>query len=321
MAVSRKLKLFALGALLAFSFFALAGVFSVAYAAYGDGVYGGGGYSETSPDGTSNDSSGSGSGGVVFGCKDPTASNYDQFVSHRQSMCVYSSSVAAQTLTQAQIQTGGGASVSLNLTRNLDLGMTGEDIRDLQKLLNSLGFIIAVAGPGSPGNETDYFGALTAAAIQQFQAAHNIVSAGTPATTGYGRVGPSTRAKLIELAGGAPAIGATADVVPDSAVTTVAKNGTITTTPGGATSITFTYPLHIDMTDPLVRTLQQQLNQNPDTQVAESGPGSPGNESDYFGNLTFSAVQRYQVKHGLAGPGDPGYGFVGPKTRTSLNGN
>lgn len=39
----------------------------------------------------------------------------------------------------------------------------------------------------------------------------------------------------------------------------------------------------------------------------------------YFGPITQKAVQDYQVKHGVVGAGDPGYGRCGPKTRGALN--
>ncbi|MEK7556158.1 MAG: peptidoglycan-binding protein [Patescibacteria group bacterium] len=49
------------------------------------------------------------------------------------------------------------------------------------------------------GTISGYFGALTEAAVKRFQTKHNIVSSGTPTTTGYGVLGPQTRAKLNEL--------------------------------------------------------------------------------------------------------------------------
>ena len=39
----------------------------------------------------------------------------------------------------------------------------------------------------------------------------------------------------------------------------------------------------------------------------------------YFGNLTKLAVQRFQEKYDIAKSGDPGYGYVGPKTRAKIN--
>ena len=38
----------------------------------------------------------------------------------------------------------------------------------------------------------------------------------------------------------------------------------------------------------------------------------------YYGKLTRAAVERFQVKHGIAVEGNPGYGWVGPRTRAKL---
>ena len=73
------------------------------------------------------------------------------------------------------------------------------------------------------------------------------------------------------------------------------------------------------MSDPEVKLLQQSLNSDPDTQVASSGVGSPGSETEYLGSLTEQAVQKFQEKYDIAGAGEPGYGYVGPKTRAKLN--
>lgn len=45
-----------------------------------------------------------------------------------------------------------------------------------------------------------------------------------------------------------------------------------------------------------VRKLQEILNFEKDTQVENSGTGSPGNESNYFGIKTKNAVARFQEK-------------------------
>ena len=84
------------------------------------------------------------------------------------------------------------------LTANLVLGMAGAQVRLLQATLNAKGYAVAASGPGSPGNETSMFGSLTRAALRRFQCATGIVCEGSEATTGYGRLGPRTRAALAQ---------------------------------------------------------------------------------------------------------------------------
>lgn len=72
-------------------------------------------------------------------------------------------------------------------TRDLTLGSTGADVKALQQYLNTHGFIIATTGPGSPGNESTYFGLLTQKALALFQKANNILPS-------MGYFGPKTSA-------------------------------------------------------------------------------------------------------------------------------
>ncbi|HEY4522516.1 MAG TPA: glycosyl hydrolase family 18 protein [Candidatus Paceibacterota bacterium] len=88
----------------------------------------------------------------------------------------------------------GGVVSSAQIKRILLIGSVGEDVRTLQKILNSDSSTrIAASGAGSPGQETNRFGALTLSAIKKFQVKHGIVKAGQ---AGYGTVGPRTRTKL-----------------------------------------------------------------------------------------------------------------------------
>lgn len=68
--------------------------------------------------------------------------------------------------------------------RALAYGATGDDVRWVQEVLK----IAPVSG---------YFGPATRAAVQKFQEAQGIAKKGN---TGYGVVGPATRAKLLEVA-------------------------------------------------------------------------------------------------------------------------
>ena len=64
----------------------------------------------------------------------------------------------------------------------LSLGTEGEDVTLLQRLLNTAGFTVAPPPEaGSPGNETSYYGQLTATAIKTLQCEKGIVCEGTPA--------------------------------------------------------------------------------------------------------------------------------------------
>ena len=71
-------------------------------------------------------------------------------------------------------------------TINLKLGDVNEQVKQLQKYLNSHNFIIAKQGPGSPNKETTIFGYATKQALVNFQKANKI----SP-SSGY--FGPLTR--------------------------------------------------------------------------------------------------------------------------------
>lgn len=86
---------------------------------------------------------------------------------------------------------------SYTFTRNLVMGSTGADVKELQKFLNAQGFLVAVVGLGSPGNETTYFGGLTKTALIRFQDAHKQeILAPVGLTKGTGFFGSSTRNKV-----------------------------------------------------------------------------------------------------------------------------
>lgn len=82
------------------------------------------------------------------------------------------------------------------ITSSLDVGSTGSDVTELQT------YLALNASIYPEGLVTGYFGPLTEAAVKRFQAAQGIVSSGSAATTGYGRVGPTTMARINSLLGG-----------------------------------------------------------------------------------------------------------------------
>lgn len=106
--------------------------------------------------------------------------------------CLPNSSAPSPAVVPAAIGT---------LTTNLQVGMTHAQVKFIQEILNRNGFVIAASGPGSAGSETNYFGVLTKAAVRKFQCEKGIACDGSESTTGFGRVGPKTRAALNQLAG------------------------------------------------------------------------------------------------------------------------
>ena len=77
----------------------------------------------------------------------------------------------------------------------------------------------------------------------------------------------------------------------------------------------FTENLTIGSIGEAVRQLQIFLNNSGYT-VAQTGAGSPGNETAYFGELTRQALIRYQQANNIT----PASGYFGPITRAQVNG-
>jgi peptidoglycan hydrolase-like protein with peptidoglycan-binding domain len=126
-------------------------------------------------------SGGGGGGGPVSG---PLSQGYQNSASST------ATSTSNTKVAQATVSNGHTSAISIPLfTRDLTLGISGLDVKALQKFLNANGFVLTPSGAGSPGQETDYFGSLTQAALSKFQAANNI----SPAS---GYFGPVTRALI-----------------------------------------------------------------------------------------------------------------------------
>jgi len=85
----------------------------------------------------------------------------------------------------------------------------------------------------------------------------------------------------------------------------------------------FTKYLRYQQTNDDIKRLQIFLNSDPDTRIANTGAGSPGKETNYFGLLTREAVIRFQEKYAkdvLVPWGfKKGTGYVGRTTLNKIN--
>jgi peptidoglycan hydrolase-like protein with peptidoglycan-binding domain len=116
-------------------------------------------------------------------------------------------------------------------SRDLKLGDTGADVHSLQVILNeNTATQLGQAGPGSPSQETDYFGPATQKAVIKFQELYSndiLLPFGLLSGTGY--VGEKTRAKLESLASNLSAEGTTGSVFANHAGASSSQTNFVTT--------------------------------------------------------------------------------------------
>lgn len=122
--------------------------------------------------------------------------------------------ILQQLLNQLREQTGTGTTHGTTtctpLSGPVAPGASGSNVSALQQ------FLARDTAVYPEGKVTGYYGSLTTAAVQRFQAKYNIVHSGTPSTTGYGKVGPKTLEVINSMCGVATNnVGAFMQVSPD----------------------------------------------------------------------------------------------------------
>jgi peptidoglycan hydrolase-like protein with peptidoglycan-binding domain len=171
------------------------------------------------------------------------------------------------------------------LTKNLKQGMTSDEVKILQVFLNKKGYIVSSSGNGSLGNETNYFGEKTRQALMLFQKNNGL--------TPDGIVGPMMRG-----------------IINNTQKDETGDNLIIIKTP---VTTPLTKNLKQGMTSDEVKLLQIFLNKKGYT-ISNSGSGSLGNETNYFGTKTKQALMLFQKNNGLTPDG-----IVGPMMRGIIN--
>ncbi len=143
--------------------------------------------------------------------------------------------VNASLRGQATPGTGSGTGTGgacPTLTRSLQKGSTGADVKALQVFLNSsVTTQVSSSGAGAPGSESTYFGSATHAAVVKFQAANNV--------SPIGIVGPATRAAIAAVCGTTTGGGTTTPTGPGLTVMAGAQPANALA-PQGAARVPFT---------------------------------------------------------------------------------
>ena len=137
--------------------------------------------------------------GVLLIPQTSSASTIEELTALLNSLLAQVQTLQQQIAQQIAQQTGQPTvEESSVFDMNLKYGDNGMDVLNLQKVLNmSEDTQVAASGAGSPGNETEYFGALTKVAVIKYQnkyASEILTPLGLTAGTGY--VGSFTRNKL-----------------------------------------------------------------------------------------------------------------------------
>ena len=132
---------------------------------------------------------------LIFGCKDPTATNYNpnNGVVSENSLCAYptASSVSKTNIHSSAPAQSTTDAAPFTFTQNLKKGVDSPNVSQLQKFLDTDGFPVATSGWGSLNQLATIFGSKTVVALKKYQASINL-----PAT---GYFGPMTRAYINNL--------------------------------------------------------------------------------------------------------------------------
>ena len=169
----------------------------------------------------------------------------------------------AGTIANVQSALGGAVSTTpqsncLSLNNNLYLDQTDAGTNgEVTKLQQFLG-----------GRVTGYFGPATLQLVESWQAAHGVVSSGSPDTTGYGYVGPKTR--------GAMSCGTNIANTPASTSTSSLASSFATTSPPGVAN---------------------RVENHPTTTPSGTVPATPAQPTGQTGTTTVPATPATPIVH------------------------
>jgi peptidoglycan hydrolase-like protein with peptidoglycan-binding domain/3D (Asp-Asp-Asp) domain-containing protein len=181
---------------------------------------------------------------------------------------------------------------SLTFNRNLYYGESGEEVKKMQEMLASWGYILDATG---------FFGESTLKVLTEFQVDSGVID--NSVAFGSGNFGPSTRQSFEKYLKDESAV---KDLFFSKGEVSLSKYADLQ-----ETSLPLNRALTIGDSGSDVEALQQVL-----TDLGYIRSGITGS----FDLVTQNAVMRYQLKEGLIdSKSDPAAGYVGPTTRAYLN--
>ncbi len=160
------------------------------------------------------------------------------------------------------------------VSRSYGLYEQNAEIKKLQQFLNNNGYTVAKSGLGSKGRETEYFGPATVNALKAFQKANGLSVTGTLNNETINKINNFNSVNSSTVSNSSNVIETVTEKIVSRSYSLYEQNAEI-------------------------KKLQQFLNNNGYT-VANSGLGSKGRETEYFGPATVNALKAFQKANGLS---------------------
>jgi len=223
----------------------------------------------------------------------------------------------------ALVATAGDAQATVTFTASVTPGVTGYTVTSSPGNITATGTASPITVTGLTNGTSYTFTAI--ASISGIQSPvpsdpSNAVTPEAPAPVSVGSILPGYNERN-PLPWETAAFNAKNEIANTATGTTSVATGT-STAPARVAPYSFTQNLTLGMQSAPVKELQIFLNTN-GFLVSDSGPGSKGEETTYFGLRTKAALVRFQSAHAkaiLAPFGlSTGTGYFGPSTRAFIN--
>jgi hypothetical protein len=212
------------------------------------------------------------------------------------------SQIEAVDVESEQVGGDGTNTITINLNTGLDY---------------STDYYVFIGEDAFYDENDNYFGGINDESVWNFTTRSNITSTGSTRSVALSKTTPIVPPAPLNSDTPLPCINGAlfSNITGLPCSTNVEVNTNNTPQNEDSNKFIFTKSLWTQMIDPDVKELQKYLNTH-GYPVALMGPGSLGNETEKFGNLTRDALIKFQIANNI----NPAVGFFGPITRGVVNG-